>query len=67
MNSQDICRVVAVRKDGTRVVLSRHHAPDIAQKVLGLVKHGTSYLEVRIESDTDGEMPETPVRKRKPK
>lgn len=64
MEAKQTCRVVAVRTDGSRLVLSRNNAPEVAEKIVGLVKHGTSYSEVRIEPEADGEAGAARARKK---
>ncbi len=46
-------RVVAIRPDGTHVVISYGNDRDLAEKIVDLLNHGPQYRQVFIEPDRD--------------
>jgi len=41
--------IVGIRPDGTRLVISNHHARDVAETALRLIQNRSAFSELRIE------------------
>jgi hypothetical protein len=58
VDTADTYRVVGVRADGQRVVISKHASLGVAERVVGLIRAGSQFQELCIESeDRDGSPP----------
>jgi hypothetical protein len=54
MNSHPTFRVVGIRANGERTVISQHNTRDIAERAMHLISADSSYLEIVI-------LPQTPA------
>jgi hypothetical protein len=58
MDTAATYRVVGVRADGQRVVISKHASLGVAERVVGLIGAGSQFQDLCIESeDRDGSPP----------
>jgi hypothetical protein len=53
MNSLPTFRVVGIRANGQRVVISQHASRETAERVVGLIKFDSQYSSIVIESECD--------------
>ncbi|MBI3866461.1 MAG: hypothetical protein HY290_31660 [Planctomycetia bacterium] len=54
MSTRERFRVVGVRSNGKRVVISQHDSREVAEKVVRLIEFGSPFKELLIEGGPDG-------------
>jgi hypothetical protein len=54
MTPQALYRVVAVRADGSRLLISSNVKLDAAERTASLLRHGAGYKEIKILSESTG-------------
>jgi len=54
MSNQELYRVVAVRADGSRLLISSNETLEAAKRKVSLLRHGAGYMEIKILSESTG-------------
>jgi hypothetical protein len=54
MPTQELYRVVAVRADGSRLLISSNETMEAAKRKVSLLRHGVGYIEIKILSESTG-------------
>jgi hypothetical protein len=54
MSTQELYRVVAVRTDGSRLLISRNETLEAAKSKASLLRRGAGYMEIKVLSESTG-------------
>ncbi len=54
MNREKRFRVVGVRANGERIIVTKHTTREIAERVVNLIRVGTEFVDLLIEPDENG-------------
>jgi hypothetical protein len=54
MSTPERYRVVAVRTDGSRLLISRNETLEAAKLKVNLLRHGAGYMEIKVLSESTG-------------
>lgn len=54
MNREKKFRVVGLRENGERIVVTKHTTREIAERVVNLIRVGTEFVDLLIEPDDNG-------------